>query len=151
MAVAAAGMMMAGGILQSQAIQQQGHAAKEAADFNARVARQNAKIARQQAAEDERKFRYNVGKQFGETRASIGASNLQLDGSVLDVLEDSTTQAMNDAMEIRYAGELKALGFNQEAELQTKQGKAALAGAGWGSAAALLGAGGQAMSFYGKK
>jgi hypothetical protein len=149
--MAAAAAMVGGGVISAYGQLQQGHAARAAGEFNAKIAEQNAQLARQQAAEEERRFKSVFRRQMGDNRASIAKSGIQLDGSALDVLEDSSAQAQMDAANIKYNGELQAYKFEQEAAMQRYQGAMGLQGAYYGAAASLLSAGGQASNYYARR
>jgi len=89
----------------------------QAADYNAKIAQRNAAVAREQASRDEEQQRRDARKQLGLMRASYGASGITPEGSPLDVLEASAAEAELDAQNIRYKGELRAMGYNDEATL----------------------------------
>lgn len=116
----------------------QGNAAAGAAKYNATMAKANASAARYQAAEEEKRLRVASRKQIGAMRAAYGASGVAMTGSPLDVLEESAYTAELDALNIRHAGELRALGLNAEAKLQGYYGRAAQVSSGIGAASSLL-------------
>jgi hypothetical protein len=134
LAAAGSGMQAAGAI-------QEGNAQYAASQYNIEVNNQNAQEARQQAAEEERRARVMSRKQIGQSRASIGASGIQLEGSPLDVLEESAATAELDALTIRHSGEVKALGFDRDSKLEAFKGKQARQ-AGYMKAASALISGG---------
>lgn len=144
--MAAAAAVVGGGMLSAYGQMQMGAAGKQAAEYNARIAEQNAVLARQQAAEDERKFRSAMRTHIGDQRAAIGASGIQLEGSPMEVLQDTAARAEEDALNIRRQGDLKAYGFQSEAALQRYQGEAGMTGAMFGAAGTLLSAAGNAYS-----
>lgn len=96
---------------------QSANAEASAAKYNAKVADQNANIARQQAAADEDRQRRIAAKTMGGIRANYGASGVTLEGSPLDVIEESAANAKLDELNIRYNGELQAMGFQNTANL----------------------------------
>lgn len=118
----------------------QGQAAKEAGDFNARQAEQNARLTTLQGAEDERRVRAMSAKQIGETRASIGANNLTLDGSPLDILQESAQNAERDALNIRVGASRRSQILQENAAMERRQGAGAQV-TGYLSAAGQLGMG----------
>ena len=146
----AAAAMIGGGLIGAYGQLQQGQAAKQAGEYNAAIAEQNAELTLKQAASDERQHRMMFKRQLGDMRASIGASGVSLEGSPLEVLEDSVAQAEQDALNIRLAGQQKAWAFRSEAKLQRFQGSMAEQGSYYGAASSLLTAGGHA-SGYGKR
>lgn len=129
---AGTGMQVLGGL-------QQGNAAKGAADYNATLGKANAEITRKQALEDERRFRVGSRQRLGSARASIGASGVTLDGSALETLEQNARMMEEDAITIRTTGNMKALGYQADAKLQSFYGDQAQKASYYGAAAALLG------------
>jgi len=122
-----------------------GNAASAAGDYNAQIARQNAILARQQSAEAERRFRIDSSKRMGAMRAAYSASGVTLEGSPMDVLEESFYTAEMDALTIRQGGRASAAAYKSEAQLSHMQGRAGQQ-AGYTSAAAELLRG--ASSYY---
>lgn len=102
---------------------QQGRAAEKAANYNAAIADRNATIARQQAAADADTSRSVNSRRLGAMRAKYGASGVQAEGSVLDVMADSAAQAELEALNIEYKGDLAAQGYGETASLNRMQGK----------------------------
>ncbi len=142
MAAALPAVMIAATAFQAIGSLQAGQANAAVANFNAGVARQNAAAARQEAAADEIAQRKEGVLRLGAIRAAYGASGVVgNEGSPLDVLANSAATAELDALNIRYKGERRALGFEQTASLDSMRAKTArtagLAGAG---AAILTGA-----------
>lgn len=92
----------------------------KAAEYNAAVAQQNAAIAREQGvAAADAQWR-GAQRTFGSIKASFGASGVQSDnGSPLDVLMDSARNATLDNLTTKYNYELKAVGFQNQATLET--------------------------------
>lgn len=103
----------------------EGNAKEDAAKRNAKVADDNAAIAREQAAIEEKNFRVGAQKQLGDIRASTGASGLDFGGSASDVLFESARTAEADALNIRRKGEIRAKGYQTEAENQRVAGRQA--------------------------
>lgn len=119
----------------------QAQAAKNAANYNAQLAERNAVIARQQAAANEDAQRRHANRVLGRMRSGYGASGVTSEGSPLDVLEDSVAEAELDALNIRYQGELGAMGYQSEAAMQRTAGKNAMRQGYFRAAGSLLGAG----------
>lgn len=105
---------------------QQGQAAKKAANYNASVATRNADIARQQAQADASAQDRDARMRMGAIKSSYGASGITNEGSPLDVLEASATAAELDKQNIMYKGELRAMGYTDEANLENTRGKNAM-------------------------
>ena len=104
---------------------QQGRAADRAAKYNAQIAEQNATVARQQAsAAAEQQRRENV-RRLGSIRANVAGSGLSLEGSALDILEESATEAELQRQNIIYEGEVRATGQQGQAALSRAEGRTA--------------------------
>ena len=101
-----------------------GNAASAAGDYNAQIARQNAILARQQSAEAERRFRIDSSKRMGAMRAAYSASGVTLEGSPMDVLQESFYTAEMDALTIRQGGRAAESAYTAEARLSNLQGRA---------------------------
>lgn len=87
-----------------------------ALEVNAERSRQNAILAQQEANVAEEQQRFYSKQVLGQMRANVGASGIAMDGSALDVLEQSATRAELDALNIRYKGKVQALGYQQDAQ-----------------------------------
>lgn len=130
LAAGSAAVAAAGTIYMSQ---QQG----KADDYNADVAEKNATVARSQANANEEAQRTRARAQIGAQLAATSQSGTGLTGSNLDLLDRSLYNEQLDSMNIRYEGELKASGLNDQAALDRSQGSAARTG-GYISAAGKL-------------
>lgn len=113
---AATGMQALGAV-------QEGRAGRKAAERNAQIAERNATITRQQANADALAQQKEARKKLGAIRAGYGASGLTMEGSPLDILEESASNAELDRRTILYKGELRALGYEDEAALERMRGK----------------------------
>lgn len=116
----------------------QGQAAEEAAKYNATMSRNNADAALTQAKMQEDEARRKSRGQLGQIRANYAASGVQLEGSPLDVLEMSAKNAEMDALTIRYSGDLRARGLNNEANLYEMEGRNAIESSLWAAGGTLL-------------
>lgn len=125
---------------------QQAQAARAAAEYNARVAEMNAVLAEQQAAAEEDRQRRLSYKQLSAMRAGYGAAGVSIEGSPLDVLEESAANAELDALTIRHAGQVRATAYRQEAALERYRGKAATRAGYISAASTLLTGGGEILS-----
>lgn len=116
--------------------------ANSAADrFNAGVADQNAQIAAEQGRQQLAQQQTDAYRKLGAIKAGFGASGVTTDGSPLDVLADSYTQAENDANTIVFNSKIRQAGFQNTAALDTaKAGYDENAGYMGAASSALLGA-----------
>jgi DNA repair ATPase RecN len=103
----------------------QGDAAKKAGDMNAANARQNASDAIEQARLNEVQQRKDSYKVISSARADYGASGATLEGSPMDVLEQSSRNAELDALTIRYGGQVRANAYERDAKISEMEGNAA--------------------------
>lgn len=117
---------------------QQGRAAAEAANFNRENALRNARISREQAARDAEAQGRRSRKIIGAMRAGYGASGITLEGSPLDVLEESAATAELDRQNIIYRGELRAMGYTDTAALEGMRADSAMESAYYGAGSAIL-------------
>lgn len=94
-----------GGFLGAVGSLKQAKSEERTHNYNAEQLRYNARAALEKAKKDEETLRISGRKQMGEMRANYGASGVQIDGSALDILEESAVALERDALNIRFAGE----------------------------------------------
>lgn len=134
-------LMGIGAVLGAVGSIQQASAQASAAKHNARVGEQNARMAADQAKEDERMQRIRGMKALGTTRAGFGAAGVTLEGTPLDVLEESAAAIELDALKIRHGGEVQAAAYRNGASLDRAQASAAKTSGYLSATSALLGGG----------
>lgn len=110
------------------------YASAEAHEFNAAVATQNAQLVRQSALAEVARLRRQTTKDLGNMRANYGAAGVTASGSVLDAMMDAATQHELDIQMTRWQGEVQAIGFENQARLESSAASNAKIG-GWLSAA----------------
>lgn len=113
---------LASGVMGAMGAMAQADAAADAANKNAQIAEYNRQVAERNkntvlaeadaAARDQSRDNRRV---MGSIRASYGASGLSLEGSPLDVMEDTALEQELDVSKTRYKGELQAIGYKDEA------------------------------------
>jgi len=128
------GMQMVGGLMQ-------GNQAAGAANYNAAVARQNAAITQQQGAAAVEALQRKQYQQIGSMVAGYGASGVS-GGSALDVVGQSAAMAALDRLTLKYNYDLKAMGYDNTANLDEAQADNA-------RTSAILGAIGTGIKGYG--
>ena len=133
-----AGMSVVGGIVGAMGAQAQGQAVASAQEFNAEIAGRNASLARESAQYDAAIQERQSRMQLGAIRAAYGASGVRAEGSALDVLEMSATNAKRDHNAILYKGQLKALGYEDTKTLSLYGADSARTQADWATASSLL-------------
>lgn len=122
MAAAVPIIMAVGTVVSTISTIKQGEAAAEAANKQAALAEQAAADSRNQAEQQEKRQRILNKKSLGDIRANMAASGIQLEGTPLDVLQESATNAELDAIAIRHGGEMRARSYQGEAELSRYRG-----------------------------
>ena len=115
---------------------QQGQAQKQAAEFNAAIARNQAIAARQKAAFDAKRQRSATADLLARQRAAIAKAGVALEGTPLELLEATAEAGELDAQTIIYGGELQSAGFRSQSELSRLA--AASSGGVLGAGATLL-------------
>ena len=149
MAMAAPFVMAAGAAVSAISAIQQGKAAKAAAKFNAKVAEQNAAIALEDADYQARVKDRETYLRLGAIRAAQGhAGGAAGEGSVLDILSEAAAMGEEEKQRILYAGQLRARGFENTAELEEFSGKTAMTGAYLKAGSELLSGGFKAYDAY---
>lgn len=127
---AAGGAVAASAALGAVSALRQSQAAGNAADFNSKVARnqalfhrQNAELARRQASLQARKEDRLTRLRLGSIKAAAGASGGSQVGSVLDVLGDAAEQGELERQNALFEGEISARGheMSSASELATSR------------------------------
>lgn len=84
--------------------------------YNATIDRQNADASLQASAAEQARQNRSARRVLGEQRASVAQSGTGFGGSNLDILDQSATLAELDMLNIAYEGQMRARGFNLQAE-----------------------------------
>ena len=130
---------------------QSAKAQSAAANYQAQVADRNAKVARQQAAVEQEDQRRENMRQLGAIRAAYGGSGLEMAGSPLDVLEDTSMEQELDVQRIGYRGELRAIGEQDKANLARAEAENAKKAGAIGAMSAIFKGGTSLLSNGGVK
>lgn len=138
-------MMMAGAAISAAGAIQQANAEKSAASYNATLKERDAQIATAQATQEAQQVRWASARAQGALMAGYGASGVTTDeGSPLDVLANSASQAKLDEETVLYRAKLKSTGYLSDAALSRFAGKTAEQQGPLKAASYLLGGAGQA-------
>jgi hypothetical protein len=127
-----------GQVVQGLGQVRQGRAAGNIGEYNGALSDRDAAVARDQATSQAIRQNRMSRKAIGSMRAGYGASGITIEGSALDVIEESAGQAELDNLTIRYLGELKAIGAESNAALSRYKGKEAENSGYMGAAGTLL-------------
>lgn len=105
---------------------QAGKAQNEVAQYNAKVADNNATAERERAAYDAGLIKDERRRVIGSQRAAMAANGLDISsGSPVAVLGDTTGQAEMDVLARLYGGESAATAYKNDATRMRIEGKAA--------------------------
>lgn len=100
-----------------------GNAAKDAAEFEAQVAENDARAQSQQAAFDASRIRKRNKRLRGTQTTSALKSGFTMSGSNLDILQDSAIEGELDALTRLYTGAIGAGRSREGAKLARSKGK----------------------------
>jgi len=115
-----------GTVSQGYAAMQQGKYEQGVANYNARLAENEAQRERNIGTEEENKQRRAAAEMLSQQRAQIGASGVDISsGSAMNLQQDTITLAEVDARRIRTNYDYAYQAKQNEAKLQRAQGKAA--------------------------
>jgi hypothetical protein len=120
----------------------QSDAQRRAAHAQGDILRERAKVAQNQAFANEEAQRRTADQIIGQQRAAVTQSGFTADGTNLDLVKQSATNAELDALNIRYEGQLQAVGDIQQANLSNMAATDA-------TQAGIYNAGASALSAYG--
>jgi hypothetical protein len=96
-----------------------------ALEYGANLKDENAGIALDQARADEKTIQKNIYRQVGAQRAAAGASGIGMDGSILDVIDESNREGAVDVQRRQYAADLEARSHHIDADLDRYYGRVA--------------------------
>ncbi len=134
----------AGAVMGAVGSLQQGRAARAAGEYNHNLLKMQARMIRDKAKQDEQQLIIGARKQVGSMKAAYAASGVTMEGSPMDVFEESLRMANMDALTIRHQGEMNARMREYEAKMARFGGNQAQ-NASYFSAASQLGS--AAMSY----
>jgi hypothetical protein len=121
-----------GTVMQAQAASAAAEQNAKIADYNAQVAERNRATALAQADSESRDLARQHRRQLAQIRVAYGTSGLTMEGTPLDVIEDTALEQELDQEKTRYKGQLRAIGYQDEennykmkAELHRMEAKSA--------------------------
>lgn len=117
LAIAGIAMAAVGTAVSVAGAMSQASAAADAANYNRMVAERNATAAQQQAQQTAEIQQRQAKQQIGAIAVGYGASGVTSEGSPLDVLASSASNAELDRQTVLYHGALQAAGYGDEASL----------------------------------
>lgn len=132
-------LAVVGGIVGAIGALAQADAQSKAAQYNAQVAERNATAARAQAVSEGIDTVANNRRKLSSIRAAIGASGVDIAGSPLDVIGDSAIEGSLDVARVKYKGEVRAAGYDANAQLSRMEASSAKTAGYFNAAGKLLG------------
>ncbi len=141
-------LMMSGAALSAAGAIQQANAQKAASNYNAQLKERDAGLASQQATQQAYQVRLASARAQGALVADYGASGVTSEGSPMDVLASSASQAKLDEETVLYNGKLKSMGYLSDAALLKNQGIVAGQQGQLQAASYLIGGAGQSSYAY---
>lgn len=130
---------IAGGVISAIGAMQSANAQAAAADYNKEVALANKKQVHLQTEREIDDRQAADRRQLSSMRAAYGANGLQMDGSPLDVIDDTATEMAYDIAKVKYQGAVQEEGYSREAALAKLEAKSAKKAGFIGAASALIG------------
>lgn len=104
----------------------EGEDIKEAAAYNAKIAKEDAEAVKRKAAYDESVHRERIRSFVSSQRSIIGASGVQIEGSPELAILDAIEKGELDALAIREGATSDAKRFESEAKLSKLAGETAV-------------------------
>ena len=120
----AAAATTASGFLQFKGAKAQAKAIERTADYNAKVAENEAILLQRARTDQESQLRKNADRLEGTQRVATAKSGITMSGSPLEALADTYFNTEIDALNIRYAADVEALAKTSEAALSRATGRA---------------------------
>ena len=142
-----AAAVIGGTALSANAAMQQGNAAKQTANYNAAVSRNNATATEMASAAESDRKNLDARRLLASGVAAAGASGVDPNsGSPLEVVADLAGQAKLDEELARWQARERAKGFGNQATLDTYTGRQAARAGTINAGATLLSGAGRALS-----
>lgn len=139
LAIIGAVASLASGVVGAIGAVQSANANAQAAEYDAAVKERNRKTVINQAEAEIGDKRRENRRQLAAVRAAYGSSGLTMEGSPLDVLEDSAFEQELDVERTRYGAELKSQGLSEDAVLSRMKAQSYRKSAPISAAASILG------------
>ena len=142
----AQGGSLLGGFLGYKGNQAAAKQAQANAEFNARVAENEAIILRRRKIDEEKNMRSQSARLIATAQVQTAKSGIQMSGSALQAAAESYFNTEMDALKIQYAGDIEETAKQSEAALARATGRAKASAYKLASYQSLLAGGTQAAS-----
>lgn len=130
-------LMVAGTLVSAMGAIREGQAKSDAAKYNAQLTERNRVVNANQTESDLIAQRRTSTKALGGMRANYSAAGVSMEGSPLDVLEESVSQSELERQNLKYNSRLRDMGMQSDANLYRANASNALQ-AGYTKAASTL-------------
>ena len=120
---AAAGSAI-GGFLGYKGNQAAAKAARQTAEYNAKLAEQEAELVALQKVDEERSLRQNSQRLVATQRVATAASGVEMSGSPLQAMADAYFNTEMDALRIQYSADVAKTAAEAQATLTRAEGRA---------------------------
>lgn len=125
----AAGGAALGGVMGYKGNMAQARQAQQVAEYNARVAENEAILAARVKVDEEANLRRQSDRLVATQRVATAASGIEMSGSPLQALADTYFNTEMDALRIQYASDIEQTRKQSEATLARLEGKSRAAAA----------------------
>jgi len=122
--IIAAGASAASGFLGYKGNQAAAKAARQTAEYNAKVAENEAILLERAKVDEQERLRKTSKRLAGTQRVATAASGIKMSGNPLQALSDTFFNTEMDALRIQYASEIEQTGKLAEAALTRASGAA---------------------------
>lgn len=122
--VIAAGASAVSGFLGYKGNQAAAKAARQTAEYNAKVRENEAILVARQKVEEEATLRRNSDRLISTQRVATAASGIEMSGSALNALADTYFNTERDALRIQYSADVAATAAEAAATLARAEGRA---------------------------
>jgi len=139
----------AGGIMGFKGNQAAAKAAKQTAEYNAKVMENEAILQARQKVDEEANLRQQSERLVATQRVATAASGVQMSGSPMQALADSYFNTEIDALRIQYASDVQQTAAQASATLARAEGRARATSLKTQAYQSLLQGGSQAASLMG--
>ena len=112
------------GLLSFKGNQAAAKAARQTAEYNAKVAEQEAVLLARVKRDEERQLRRQSERLIGQQRVATAASGITMSGSPIQALADTYFATEKDALRIQYASEVEQTRAIADATLTRAEGRA---------------------------
>lgn len=123
---------------------------KKASEYNSAMATQQAAAANQVAAANAERQQRTARAQIGGMEAQYAASGISMEGSPIEILEQSAREAELDRMNIIYGGQAQAAGYQRTAALESAKASNAMASGYLKAGSSILGGLSSSSTSYGR-